>query len=181
MNLETERLKLRVPRLDDFESYALMYADPEVMRFIAADGKPLSRLAAWQSFSAQVGHWHLRGFGMFTAVERASGDVVGRVGPWQPEGWPDFEIGWTLRSEYWGRGYATESANACVRYAFTELRRSHIISLIAPDNMRSLRVAERLGERFQTEVTLPHVPPDRKVLQYGLSREDWQCRTSTVA
>jgi RimJ/RimL family protein N-acetyltransferase len=148
-----------------------MWAEPEVMRFLHVDGRPLSRFEAWQSFSAQVGHWSLRGFGMFSVMERGTEHLVGRVGPWQPEGWPDFEIGWTLRPEFWGRGYATEAASACITYAFAELHRPRIISLISPDNTRSIRVAERLGEQFQGEVSLPHLP-DKKVLQYGLSRED---------
>lgn len=174
--LETERLVLRAWRLDDFENFATMQADPEVMRFLAADGKPLTRFGAWQDFSAMAGHCALRGFGMFAVVERATGAFVGRVGPWYPEGWPDFEIGWTLRSEYWGRGYATEAANRCIEYAFTELQRSHLVSLIAPGNVRSIRVAERLGEQLEGEVVLPH-RPETAVLQYGLHREDWQRRS----
>jgi len=77
VSLETERLTLRTCALDDFESYAAMWAEPEVMRFLAADGKPLSRFAAWQAFSAQVGHWQLRGFGLFTVRERSSGLAPG--------------------------------------------------------------------------------------------------------
>jgi len=175
--LETERLILRPWAPDDFEDFASMSADPEVMRYLAIDGKPLSRFAAWQSFTSQVGHWALRGFGMFVVVERSSGKFVGRVGPWQPEGWPDFEIGWTIRSEFWGKGYATEAATRCVAYAFTELHRPHLISLILPDNLRSIRVAERLGERLENNaVTLPHLPSEKTVLQYGLFREDWSQR-----
>lgn len=172
VSLHTERLTLRPCLLDDFEQYAAMWADPEVVRFLAADGKPLSRFAAWQSFSSQVGHWQLRGFGLFTVLERSSGDVVGRVGPWFPEGWPGFEIGWTLRSQFWGRGYATEAARACVRYAFDELHQPAIVSLISPGNTRSIQVAERIGERLQAEITLPHLPAGTKILQYGLSSSD---------
>jgi RimJ/RimL family protein N-acetyltransferase len=173
--LTTERLTLRMPVLEDFEPYAAMHADPEVMTFLAIDGKPLSRFAAWQGFCGLLGHWHLRGFGMFIVRDRATGEFVGRVGPWYPEGWPDFEIGWTLRSESWGRGYATEAAQACLTYAFEQLGRSRIISLIAPENRRSIRVAERLGESLDGELRLPHAP-DRSILQYGLSRDDWQRR-----
>lgn len=176
--LETERLTLRMWELGDFEAFAAMSAEPEVMRFLAADGKPLSRFAAWQGFSGNVGHWSLRGFGMFAVVERATNDFVGRIGPWHPEGWPGFEIGWTLRSQYWGRGYATEAVTTCIAHAFTELHQTHVISLILPDNIRSIRVAERVGERLECEVTLPHVP-NRPVLQYGLTRSDWQRRPKT--
>lgn len=147
MKLETDRLILRPCVLEDFEAYAVMAADPELMRYLATDGTPSSRFAAWQAFSAQVGHWSLRGFGMFTVIERASGDFVGRVGPWQPEGWPDFEIGWTVRSQFWRLGYASEAATACLKHAFTDLGRLDVVSLISPDNTRSIGVAERIGDR----------------------------------
>src|SRR5215471_8775483 len=119
--LKTDRLILRMWEPEDFEPYAGMTADPEVIQFIAPDGKPLSRFDAWRSFAAAVGHWHLRGFGMFAVVEQATGDFVGRIGPWQPEGWPGFEVGWALRRKYWGRGYATEAVKACISYSFTGL------------------------------------------------------------
>jgi len=157
---------------EDFEAYASMAADPEVMRFLTPDGKAMSRFDAWRSFSAQIGHWYLKGFGQFAVVERTSGDFVGRIGPWHPEGWPDFEIGWALRRKYWGRGYATEAAKTCVTYSFEKLGKAHLISLIDPDNVRSIHVAERIGERLEGTVTLPHAP-DKTVLQYGMHRDDW--------
>src|SRR5438876_11447403 len=98
--LETERLLLRMWEPGDFDAYAAMSAEPGVMPFVGHDGKPLSRFEAWRSFAAQVGHWKLRGFGMFAVVEPTSGDLVGRIGPWQPEGWPDFEIGWAIGGKY---------------------------------------------------------------------------------
>lgn len=172
--LQTERLTLRPFTLDDFDPFAAMLADPEVMRFISADRKPLPRFGAWQSLTSIVGHWTLRGYGMFAVFERRTNTFVGRVGPWLPEGWPAFEIGWTLRSEMWGRGYATEAARTCVEFAFDTLQRDHVVSLILPDNARSIRVAERIGETFESRTTLPHLPADREVLQYGLSRRGWQ-------
>ena len=112
------------------------------------------------------------------ALKRGIGEkgfaFVGQVGPWRPEGWPDLEVGWTLRSEFWGRGYATEAARAAVRYAFEELRAPRVISLITPANVRSIAVAERLGERLDGEISLPHLPPDRPVLQYAVERSEWR-------
>jgi RimJ/RimL family protein N-acetyltransferase/uncharacterized damage-inducible protein DinB len=174
ISLQTDRLLLREPVLEDFESYAAMWADPSVMRYLSQTGKPMTRHEAWRAFTGHVGHWSLRGFGMFAVMARAGGEFVGLVGPWLPEGWPDLEIGWTLRPAWWGRGYATEAANACLQYAFNELQRTHVVSLITPDNAASIRVAERLGEALEGEVTLPNLAPGRKVLQYGLSREQWQ-------
>ena len=174
LTLETPRLVLREWCPEDFEPFAAMMADADVMAFLSLSGKPMSRFEAWQALSAIIGHWSLRGFGIFAAVERRSGDLVGRIGPWYPEGWPDFELGWTLRRQSWGQGYATEAARVCLEYAFTGLHRSSVISLIVPENTRSIRLAERLGERLERETTLPHLPPDRTILQYRLSKDDWQ-------
>jgi RimJ/RimL family protein N-acetyltransferase len=175
--LKTDRLILREWRLDDLEAFAAMSADPNVMQFLTVDGNPDSRFGAWRALCGMVGHWQLRGFGLFAVVERDTGAFVGRIGPWEPEGWPDFEIGWTLASAYWGRGYATEAVKECLRYAFTELNRPHVSSFIVPENVRSIQVAERVGERLEGEAFLPHMPA-RKVLQYGLTREEWR-RSST--
>src|SRR6058998_3300580 len=109
--LETERLILRLWEADDFEAYAGMCAEREVMRFIAVDGKPMSRFDAWRSFSSRIGHWYLRGLGMFAVVERSSGDLAGRIGPWPPEDWPDFELRSTLPPPHWRRGYVNQPAH----------------------------------------------------------------------
>ncbi len=171
-HLETDRLTLRQWELNDFNAYAEMVAEPDVMRYLSSSGTPMSRFAAWRSFSNNVGHWSLRGFGMFAVVERSSEHLVGRIGPWHPEGWPGFEIGWTLNRAHWGQGYATEAVKACISHAFTELGRSHIISLIDPENTRSIRVAQRVGERLEGRVELPDFP-DHPVLKYGLTKEAW--------
>ncbi len=174
VTLETDRLTLRPWRLEDFEGFAAMSAEPEVVKFLTTDGKPLSRFIAWQGFCSLIGHWAVRGFGQFAVIERASGEFAGRAGPWHPEGWPGFEIGWTLRKKFWGRGYATEAAIRCIEHAFTNLQQPHLISLIDPANTPSIRVAERVGESLEGTATLPHT--QREVLQYGLSRDQWQSR-----
>ncbi len=164
VTLETERLILRMWREEDLDSYAEMCADPKVMRYLAA--KPSTRSDAWRNMALMIGHWHLRGFGMWAVEERASGELVGRVGCWKPESWPGFEIGWTLRSGFWGRGFATEAARASLKYAFNELDQPHVISVIHPENAASIRVAERLGEALEGTTEIAGVP----VLIYGIDR-----------
>jgi RimJ/RimL family protein N-acetyltransferase len=171
LTLETERLTLRMFRESDTEAYAEMLADPEVMRYIG-DGQPLSRPFAWRNLALIVGHWQLRGYGLWAAEERASGQLVGRVGCWQPEGWPGFEVGWLLRRASWGRGYATEGARAALDFAFTRLGRPEVISLIQPDNAASIRVAERIGERLDGPVELM----GRTALVYRITRPQWEAR-----
>jgi RimJ/RimL family protein N-acetyltransferase len=151
--LHTERLTLRLPRESDFDAYAAMCADAEVMRYIG-DGNALSRTDAWRNLALVLGHWQLRGYGLWAVELRETGEFIGRIGCWNPEGWPAFEIGWMLRREFWGRGYATEGARAAIRYAFTELDQPRVISLIRDGNEASVRVAQRLGEAYEgrTEV-----------------------------
>ena len=88
------------------------------------------------------------------------------VGFHQPDGWPDFELGWTLGRAFWGKGYATEGAQRCLRFAFEEMHRDHLISLIDPANVASIKVAERIGETLQGEVTIS----DHRLLIYGIRR-----------
>lgn len=181
MTLETPRLTLRQWTLADFEAYAAMLADPTVMKFLSLTRQPVPRFGAWQAFAALVGHWQLRGFGFFAVVERGTEAFVGSVGPWHPEGWPGLEVGWTLRAEYWGRGYATEAARASVDFAFRQLKCSRVISLIHPENAPSKRVAERLGERLDGEIHLAHHPPELKVLQYAMSKAEWERHEPSAA
>lgn len=168
VTLETERLILRMFRLADAEAYAAISADPEVMKFLS-DGKPQTPFEAWRSMAFLVGHWHLLGYGHFAVEEKASGRLAGRVGFLNPAGWPGFELGWTLGREFWGRGYATEAAKRALRYAFEDLDRDHVISLIDPNNTSSIRVAERLGEKVEGKTELF----DRDILIYGIDRSDW--------
>jgi RimJ/RimL family protein N-acetyltransferase len=153
VTLGSRRLVLRMFCESDLDAYAAMCGDPEVMRYLG-DGHPLTREEAWRNMALVLGHWELRGFGLWAVVERATGLLAGRVGCWQPEGWPGLEIGWALRREFWGRGYATEAAHTVLADTFTRLRHPRLISLIHPSNGSSIAVALRLGmwRESQTEV-----------------------------
>lgn len=143
--LETERLILRAHRAEDFEPFAAMMAEPAVARFITLTGQPQTRDESWRILAALIGGWTLRGFGMWAVEERATGRYLGRVGPWQPEGWPGFEIGWGLSGAAQGKGYATEAARAAIDWSRATLGVGRILHIIHPDNIPSQRVAQRLG------------------------------------
>jgi RimJ/RimL family protein N-acetyltransferase len=176
VTLETERLLLRVFCESDIDAYAEMCSDAEVMRYIGS-GKPMSRPDAWRHMAMVVGHWRLRGYGLWAVIERNTGSLVGRVGCWQPEDWPGFEIGWMLRREYWGRGFAIEAARASLRWAFTDLDQPRAISLIQPANTASIRVAEKLGERLERVTTVAGI----EALVYGISRQTWLAQNAPGA
>src|SRR5687767_6617732 len=152
-------------REDDLDQYAAMAADPEVTRYLG-DGRPLARADAWRQMAMIIGHWRLRGYGMWAAEEAATGRLAGRIGFFNPEGWPGFELGWVLAREHWGKGYASEGARRALEYAFTEMSREHVISLIQPDNRGSIRVAERIGERLEGKTEIF----GHEVLVYGIDR-----------
>lgn len=166
--IETERLTLRMWREDDFETYARICADPEVMRYLG--GKPYTRLEAWRHMAYLVGHWHLRGYGHWAVEEKTSRQIIGRMGFFNPEGWPGFEVGWTLARESWGKGFASEGARRMLEYAFTEMGKDHVISLIHPENRASIKVAEKMGEKIEGQTEVLGIP----VLIYGISRKEWR-------
>jgi RimJ/RimL family protein N-acetyltransferase len=152
-SLDTPRLRLRQFAEADLDDYAALCADAEVMRYLGDRG-PLSREDAWRQLAMLVGHWALRGYGMWAVEELATGAFVGRVGLHYPEGWPEPELGWALARHYWGRGYALEAATAAVRVAFGTLGWPRAVSLIAASNLRSIRLAERLGEHFERNLVV---------------------------
>jgi len=160
--LVTERLVLRMFRESDLDAYAAICSDPEVMRYLAPS--PMTRAEAWRNMAMVLGHWQLRGYGLWAVEERGSGLLAGRVGCWRPEGWPGLEVGWMLGREFWGHGYATEAARAALGWAFIELRQAHVISLIRPENARSIGVARRLGMSEEGRTVLNEI----EVLIYGI-------------
>jgi len=149
---------------EDFEEYAAIHMDFEVTRFTAR--VQMTREDAWKHMATLVGHWHLRGYGMWGVEEIATKRLVGRVGFHCPEGWPEFELGWTIGREFWGRGFATEAAKAALEHAFGPMGREHVISLIDPLNVNSIAVAKRLGETLEGEAEIG----GHRLLQYGISR-----------
>jgi RimJ/RimL family protein N-acetyltransferase len=159
--LETERLFLRMLRESDFEEYAAIHMDPEVTRFTAR--MQFDRMDAWRHLAMILGHWQLRGYGMWGVFEKGSQALVGRVGFYYPDGWPEFELGWTMGKASWGKGYAPEAARVCLDYAFQVMKREHVISLIDPLNVASIRVAEKIGETVEGDVVIQ----GHRLLIYG--------------
>jgi RimJ/RimL family protein N-acetyltransferase len=163
-HLETDRLLLRPFTAADFDAYAAIHGDPEVTRYLTG---PMARWEAWRSMAMFAGHWQLRGYGQWAIEEKATGRFVGRAGLHNPDGWPGPEVGWTFARDCWGKGYATEAGRAAMTYAFDTLGWDHIISVIHPENVRSIRVAERLGLRYERD---SEVMNGIKVVVYGRDR-----------
>jgi RimJ/RimL family protein N-acetyltransferase len=145
--IETPRLVLRGTRPEDFDPFCAAMADDAFARFITRERRALTPAECWPRLCGIAGNWQVRGYGMFMIEEKASGALVGQVGPWEPFGWPAFEIGWSIFPVAQGRGYAAEAAAAAFRYAYDVLGRREAIHLIHPDNDASARVARSMGAR----------------------------------
>lgn len=173
MNLDTARLILRQPRLADLDAWADFMADPRAAQHL---GGVQPRPTVWRSLATMVGSWTMNGYAMFSVLEKHSGDWVGRVGPWCPEGWPGTEVGWGVHPRYWGRGYATEAAIAAIDWAFANLGWTEVIHAIAPDNVSSQAVARRLGSSRLRSTELPAPFLGYTVDIWGQTRAQWQAQ-----
>jgi RimJ/RimL family protein N-acetyltransferase len=153
--LETERLLLRKPRIEDAAEFARIYADEEAMRFIGGVVAPEDVPAIVQRW---LDRWEANGFGHFVIARRQDDCIVGRVGVlvWDTRTWDtstlpeagehgQIELGWSLAREHWGHGYAPEGARAVRSWVRSECGVSRLISIINPLNVASQRVAEKLG------------------------------------
>jgi RimJ/RimL family protein N-acetyltransferase len=139
--LETSRLLLRPISTDDLDDFVAFHSDPEVTRYISRFDRPLAE----ERLRMNELEWRQRGHGLIAVLEKDGGRFLGRAGI---KYWPQFdetEVGWALRRDAWGRGYATEAARACVEWGFAELDVPYLTAMIDARNMRSIRVAEKLG------------------------------------
>ncbi|GCD48386.1 GNAT family acetyltransferase [Streptomyces paromomycinus] len=139
--IETERLRLRPLHVSDADAFVALHADPRVNRFVGA----YSHRQAVERLTAVERQWAERGHGLCAVELRSSGDFIGRSGLQYWEQFDEVELGWTLRAEHWGHGYATEAAQACLEWGFATLDDAYFTALLRPGDEASVRVAERLG------------------------------------
>ncbi|ETX29982.1 GNAT family N-acetyltransferase [Roseivivax isoporae] len=144
--LQTERLVLRGPSLVEFDAFAAFHADEtRCLGF----GPVYSRADSWRWWACNIGHWHIHGYGYFTIEDRASGTPAGICGIWNPEGWPEPEVGWVVFEGFEGRGIAYEAALAARGWAYDTLGLPALTSNIKPGNTRSQALARRLGATLE--------------------------------
>lgn len=171
--LETERLILRPPVQDDFAAWAEFAGDEQTTKYI---GGPALPAQAWRGMATMTGSWMLLGYGMFSVIEKASRRWIGRLGPWQPEGWPGTEIGWGLTRDAWGKGYAREGAIAATDWVLDTFGWTDIIHTIHPENVPSQKVAIALGSRNRGAGKLPAPFQDAPTEIWGQTAEEWRTR-----
>ncbi|WP_299926515.1 GNAT family N-acetyltransferase [uncultured Pelagimonas sp.] len=149
--LHTDRLILRRPNGSDAAATTAFY-QTERAQYV---GGNVPEFRAFSNFCALLGHWEVRGYGLWAVTTKTSDDIIGLVGPYYPQGWPETEIGWLMFDGSEGRGYAAEAAKAAIADARTRLGWTDIVHYIAPQNARSITLAERLGARHDPNATVP--------------------------
>ncbi len=160
---------MRPPVELDFDAWAQFDADEDATRFF---GGPKGRATAWEMFATTAGMWSLRGCGLFSVFLKQSGEWVGRVGPWKPEG-ATAEIGWAILPSCWGKGFATEAAEAAIDWTLSNLRWEQINHCIDADNSASIAVAKRLGSTWLHSAVDAQGKPTQV---YGQSAKAWLAR-----
>jgi RimJ/RimL family protein N-acetyltransferase len=174
--IETDRLVLRMPRLEDAADLAVAYADPETVRYLG-DGSTATPEQVEQGIAFWLERWEANGIGLFSMERREDGRVVGRSGflVWDGETWEvadlaeageraEVELGWMVAREHWGQGYATEAALAMRDWGIAERGFTRLVSVIRPGNDRSVRVAQKIGERYERDI----VPWGKPAMLYAL-------------
>jgi RimJ/RimL family protein N-acetyltransferase len=150
-DVRTARLLLRVPELADAEALMRVIWDPEVVeqKQVTLYEPPGDLDLAIRNTETMRRQWERRGYGQWSVVEHATEQVIGVVGFYHPERpWPGVDLGWVIHRSRWGQGFATEAAAAALAWVWEQTTVDEIISLISPDDRRSIRVATKIGERF---------------------------------
>ncbi len=139
--IETERLVLRGPEPGDYPDFKATFTSYRA-RFM---GGPLNAYESWMLYAAEIGHWAIRGFGMWMIHDRDTDETYGMAGGWRPAKWPEAEIAWVIWPDAAGRGIALEATHAARSHFYRALGWDTAVSYIDPKNLDSIRLAERLG------------------------------------
>ena len=145
--IETERLVLRGPEPEDYPNFKHTFSSYR-SRFM---GGPLNAYETWMLYAAEIGHWQIRGYGMWMIHDRKTDATLGMAGGWKPAQWPEAEIAWIIWPETAGHGYALEATHAARKYFYNTLGWTGAVSYVDPKNLDSIRLAERLGATKDNE------------------------------
>ena len=154
-HLSTERLRFRGWTGSDFPAIAEYFSDEKLSRYVGGLKTPEE---AWRLMATYIGHYQLKGYSYMAVVEKESELLVGTVGLWNSEPWPEMELGYWLLPSMQGKGYGLEAATKVKEFAFQELGVETLVSYIDPKNQPSIRLAERLGGKLERTI---------KLLEYG--------------
>ena len=156
LQLETERLTLRQFVHEDWKPLHEHYSDLECTKFTFR--RALTEGESWRAMCSMVGHWQIRGYGPYAVVERSSGTILGAVGLWYPNDWPEPEIKWALIRRFWGNGFASEAVRPVQAQAITLFWGAPPISFINAENTPSMKLAVAVGAKLENTVEFRDSP-----------------------
>lgn len=151
IHLETERLIFRQWKAEDYQKIAKFFSNEDNARFV---GGLKNTEDSWRLMATYIGHYELFGYSYLALQERASGELLGTVGLWNSEPWPEPELGYWLLPEAQGKGYAYEAGTKVKDYAISELKLQSLVSYIDSSNEPSKKLAIKLGGHFDEKIDL---------------------------
>ncbi|WP_082127363.1 GNAT family N-acetyltransferase [Calothrix sp. 336/3] len=169
MQIETGRLLLRPLQITDLDDLALIYSDPQVMRY-RVNSQPASRCETQQMLEEYIQHWEKYGFGRWGIIYKDNQSLIGHCGLEVVDNTSDIEINYLLRRAYWNQGLATEAAAAMIEYGFTQLKLERIVAIAQPENIASRCVMEKLGMRYENNVMQHNI----NWMRYVLYKQKWR-------
>jgi ribosomal-protein-alanine N-acetyltransferase len=170
--LETNRLILRRFTDDDVDAVFAMRSDAEIMRFIREPQKRRDETHNWLRLIS--GKWEDEKIGFCAVIEKKSGKVIGWCGLWLLQESNEIEVGYAIKKEFWGRGFAPEAAEAMLKYGFNELELEKIVAVAYPENQASQNVMKKLGMNYNYVGEFY----GRDLVHYSITKTDWKIRTN---
>jgi RimJ/RimL family protein N-acetyltransferase len=172
--IETARVYLRPFTFDDLDAFAVIGSDPDVMRYIGA-GRPLSREDTQTRLNAIIEHQNKHGFGVWAAIEKSTGTLMGYCGLQFLDNTSEVEVGYRLAKRFWGMGFASEAAKASLRYGFETLGLGRIVAVVQPANLASQHVLEKIGLSYVKDARFYNT----EVKYYAITQEEYERDGST--
>lgn len=144
---ESARLLFKPIGPSNEADWQALHLDKAVTQYVY--GPDMTVADCWRDLAFAIGHAQLRGFSMWAVYTLAEEQFIGRVGPWMPEGWPGLEVGWAIGSEFQGKGYGSEAAEAALDWTAQNIPGAACaIHSLHPENAQSLALAKRIGAQF---------------------------------
>jgi RimJ/RimL family protein N-acetyltransferase len=172
--IETARVYLRPFTFDDLDAFAVIGSDPDVMRYIGA-GRPLPREETHTRLNAIIEHRNKHGFGVWAAIDKSTGTLMGYCGLQFLDNTSEVEVGYRLAKRFWGMGFASEAAKASLRYGFETLGLGRIVAVVQPGNLASQHVLEKIGLSYVKDARFYNT----EVKYYAITQEEYERDGST--
>ena len=174
--IETTRLRYRMPGPHDLDAMLVIVGDPDVMKYLGVNpGTILTREEAKSTLERMIEFWTEHGFGRWAVTGKADDKLIGLCGFRLLDDTP--ELFYAFAKASWGKGLATEAARALLRYGFEHLCFENIVAAVRPANIASINVITKIGMRYETEISHYGI----NALRYLITRDDYQCDDSPYA